>query len=166
MKRFTLLIASSLAAGVLAGIETPANGALLISLDATAAVPQFTLAGATVLAWGPFSLMNTNASPPTVATVGGVQAVQFYDNGDSHLRSDSPAPDLDAYTIEVWAYRSTTTLAVATLFSWGNDEGATHAASLGYGNDATGGGVHHSRTNTAQDLSYAELPKNLPESPA
>ena len=163
-----MCLAASLAlflAGAVSALEIPTGGSTLFSLDTTAPDPQLTLAGSTVLGWGPFSLMKTNNLPPTLGTFNGVSAVRFYDTGDSHLRSDADAPGTvtggNAWTIEAWAY-TTNLWSLSVLLSWGNDLAANgHSATLSYGNDAAQGAVRHTGDN-AFNLGYIGLSGNAP----
>ena len=164
----SMCLAASLAlflAGAVSALEIPSGGSTLLNLDTTAPDPELTLAGSTVLGWGPFSLMKTNNLPPTLGTFNGVSAVRFYDTGDSHLRSDADAPGTvtggNAWTIEAWAY-TTNLWSLSVLLSWGNDLAANgHSATLSYGNDAAQGAVRHTGDN-AFNLGYIGLSGNAP----
>jgi hypothetical protein len=160
----TITLMTTLSAGVLFALELPSGGALIFNLDATAPDPQLTLAGATVLGWGPFALMQTNSLPPVLTTAfGGVPAVRFYDTGDSHLRSTEATPATvtggSPYTIEAWAFTPNFST-LGELISWGDDTGAG-SASLGYGTDVNQGAVRHGNDN-ARNLGYIGLPSNIP----
>ena len=170
----SMCLAASLAlflAGAASALEIPAGGSTLLNLDTTAPDPELTLAGSTVLGWGPFSLMKTNSLPPVTDTLGNVPCIRFCDTAsirsDSFLRSTNQTPlsvtGGNAWTIEIWAY-STNLWTGGGLLTWGNDQsnsGRGQAVCLKLSDDTVHGAVKH---GTAADyqLNFASFPDNAP----
>jgi hypothetical protein len=166
--RLTAVLWAVFLAGAVFALEVPSGGGLLISLDATAPDPQLTLAGDTVLGWGPFALMKTNSLPPVADTLGGVRAVRFYQDSDSFLRSADVAPPAltggGAWTIEVWAF-NTNVWGAGTMLSWGddnNDRDNGRSVSFMYGNSAAAGAVRHGPDAALYNLPWSGMAGNCP----
>ncbi len=166
MKKQWMMLLFTAFTGFATALEIPENGSLLLSLDATEPSPDMTLAGDTVLAWGPFALMNTNNLPPTLTSnYGGVQAVRFNYLSDSILRSTEVTPASvtggNAWSIEVWYY-APEMQTYNSILGWGNDQsdnGKGQAAAIVFGNDVESGAARHGTDVDNYNLGYAsEVP--------